>query len=78
MILRVKLYACIEAANHGVTIAQIMGEERKRKTVAARWAVMRRLYQDGLTVTQIGRWMNRDHTAVLHALGHVNKHARRV
>jgi chromosomal replication initiation ATPase DnaA len=37
-------------------------------TLRARQAVMRRLRDDGFAMAQIGRWMNRDHTTVLHAV----------
>jgi chromosomal replication initiation ATPase DnaA len=29
---------------------------------------MRRLHRDGFSMNQIGRWMQRDHTTVLHHL----------
>ena len=65
---RVHLYACIAAANHGVTIAQVMGSGRQRPLVSARRELWKRLHRDGYSVTQIGRETNRDHTTVLHGL----------
>lgn len=65
---RARLYACIAAANHGVTIAQIMGEGRQRPIVRARWEMWERLYRDGLSAASIGRMTNRDHTVVLHGI----------
>lgn len=65
---RVRLYACISAANHGSTIGRVLGECCSRPDVKARWEVMRRLREDGFSSTQIGHWLNRDHSSVLHAL----------
>lgn len=58
-----------EAARAKTTIDQIKGHSRKSHIVAARWAVMRRLRNDlGMTLSQVGRVVNRDHTSVLYAL----------
>jgi chromosomal replication initiation ATPase DnaA len=65
---RVRLYACIEAANHGTTIGRVLGACRSRPEVLARWEVMRRLREDGFSTTLIGHWLHRDHTTVLHGL----------
>ena len=65
---RVRLYACIAAANHGTTIPRMFGESRAKPDIQARWEVMRRLRDDGFSSTQIGAWTNRDHSTVLHGL----------
>lgn len=65
---RVRLYACIEAANHHCTIAQVVGQARSAHIVYARHAVMRRLHADGFSMSQIGRWMHRDHSTVHNAV----------
>lgn len=70
---RARLYACIEAANHGVTQAQVFGDSRRQACVKARWAVWRRMEADGLSVSAIGRATNRDHSTVLHGLGRLSR-----
>lgn len=65
---RARLYACIAAANHGVTIAQVFGEGRRAPVCRARWEAWERLYRDGLTLAAIGRQFGRDHSSVLHGL----------
>lgn len=66
---RVRLYACIAAANHKTTIKCVMGESRSRPDVYARREVMRRLRDDGFSYSQIGRWLDRDHSTVMFGLG---------
>lgn len=70
---RARLYACIEAANHGITPAQIFGESTRRVIVRARWAVWHRMAADGLSVSAIGRATNRDHSTVLNGLGRLSR-----
>ena len=70
---RARLYACIEAANHGITSAQIFGESKRRTIVQARWAVWRRMAADGLSPSAIARATNRDHSSVLHGLGRLSR-----
>jgi len=65
---RVRLYACIAAANHGTTIARVLGESRARRETAARREVWRRLYDDGFSYAVIGRFTDRDHATVMHGL----------
>jgi hypothetical protein len=65
---RVRLYACIAAANHGTTIARVLGESRARRETAARREVWRRLYDDGFSYAAIGRFTDRDHATVMHGL----------
>ena len=65
---RVRLYACIAAANHGTTIARVLGESRARRETAARREVWRRLYDDGFSYAAIGRFTDRDHATVIHGL----------
>ena len=65
---RVRLYACIAAANHGTTIARVLGESRARRETAARREVWRRLYDDGFSYAAIGRFTDRDHATVIYGL----------
>lgn len=66
---RVRLYACIAAANNKTTIQRAMGDSRRKPDVLARREVMGRLYADGFPLAQIGRWLHRDHATVMHSLG---------
>jgi hypothetical protein len=63
----VKSYASEVAFWHHVAPADVLATRRGRPEVcAARADVMRRLRSDGYSLPQIGRWMRRDHTTVLH------------
>lgn len=65
---RARLYAEQSAARNQVTVDEIFSRDRTRRVVTARNEVMRRLrWQDGFTTSQIGRWMGRDRSTVLHA-----------
>lgn len=66
---RVRLYACIAAANHGTTIPRVMSQSRYKRDVQARWELWRRLHEDGFSFSRIGRWTGRHHTTVMHGLG---------
>jgi chromosomal replication initiation ATPase DnaA len=63
---RVRRYAKEIGAQHGVPASEILGRSRFRQIVRARADVMRRLRADGFSLLQIGMWMKRDHTTVLH------------
>ena len=75
---RVRLYACIAAANHKTTIPLVLGESRARANVYARREVMVRLHSDGFSYSEIGRLLNRDHSTVMFNLGKILKHGKRV
>lgn len=65
---RVRSYAWEAANRNGVSVHAIFSRTRTVPVVAARNEVMRRLrWQDGFTTSQIGRWMGRDHSTVIHA-----------
>lgn len=55
---------------HRVTVAEILGNRRDHFTVRARFAAVRAVAdaRPDLTLTQIGRVFERDHTSILHAL----------
>lgn len=64
---RVRLYVREAAVRFGVRSSEILSETRGTPTAAmARQAVMRRLREDGFSSLQIGRWLNRDPSTVLH------------
>lgn len=65
---RVHAYAWEAANRNGVSVYAILSPDRRRNVVLARNEVMRRLrWQDGFSTSQIGRWMGRDHSTVIHA-----------
>lgn len=75
---RVQLYACIAAANHNTIIPLVLGQSRARAEVHARREVMQRLHSDGLSYSEIGRLLNRDHSTVMFNLGKIEKHGKTV
>jgi chromosomal replication initiator protein len=53
----------------GVTVEQLRGAQRDRRTARARWAAMIVLREGGMSTPQIGRTFgDRDHSTVLHGL----------
>lgn len=65
---RVRQYAVEAEQAHKAPAGSVFTRSRVAPVARARQAVMRRLHADGFSATQIGRWLNRDHTTVLHAL----------
>jgi chromosomal replication initiation ATPase DnaA len=64
------LHALVEdaAREAGCSVAVILGHQRRIEAVRARWRAMRRAYDAGYSLPQIGRVFNRDHSTVLHAV----------
>ncbi|WP_173931374.1 helix-turn-helix domain-containing protein [Chelativorans sp. Marseille-P2723] len=60
----------IVAAKHGLTIGDIKGPLRQRNIVLARHEAiaLARKERPDLSLTQLGRQFDRDHTSILHAL----------
>lgn len=57
------------AEKFGLAIEEIMGEQRSKKIVEARHEIFWRLKKETKwSLPQIGRFMGRDHTTVLHGL----------
>jgi chromosomal replication initiation ATPase DnaA len=56
------------ASKHGVQLSAVLTGSRRRRIVAARDEVIRALYQEGLSRSQIGRVLHRDHSTILHSL----------
>jgi hypothetical protein len=50
-----------------VSWARIVGRQRSRQVVAARWLTMHMLYEAGYSLSDIGRCLSKDHSTVLHA-----------
>lgn len=61
---RVAEYAAEAAQRHGVTANAVLGRDKRAAPCAARREVMCRLRAEGFRTTQIGRWMQRDHSTV--------------
>ena len=61
-------YVYEESRARGVPVELVMSRSRRRSAVRARQAVMRRLRADGFSTVQIGRWLGRDHSTVVHGL----------
>lgn len=58
------------AAAHGYTLAQIIGPRLEKKLVHARFDAVKAVAEGrpDMSLPQIGRVFNRDHTSILHAL----------
>jgi chromosomal replication initiator protein len=57
------------ARKHGLTLDDLHSPSRKRTLVAARREAATELRTKGLSLTEIGRLMNRDHTTIMNLLG---------
>jgi hypothetical protein len=57
------------AKDHGVTVEDLIGWVRTTRLVNARRDAIWRLHQRGtMSLKQIGRLLNKDHTTILHAI----------
>ena len=63
------------ARDAGCTVDQMVGYGRAREVVEARHAAMRRAYEAGYSMPQIGRAFDRDPTTVHHAIRKAVKRA---
>ena len=52
----------------GVAVADIMGDSRNRNIASARQRAMFIGHERGLSTSQIGAYLSRDHTSVLHGI----------
>jgi hypothetical protein len=78
------LHALVEdaAREAGCTVAQMLGAQKNRRVVAARWRVIRTAYGDGFSSGEIGAALNMEPSSVRHALStnavpHANTGGRR-
>jgi chromosomal replication initiation ATPase DnaA len=65
---RIERYAAEVAAAHDVEPDDVMGSARTVAIVQARWALWKRLFDDGFSTSSIARSVGRHHTTVMHAL----------
>lgn len=64
-----KFLLAVVALRHGISPQEIIGGKRERRYVAARTEAMCLIYQHTQwSLPQVGRFLKRDHTTVLHAL----------
>lgn len=56
------------AAKHGVTEADLLGDRRFVRIVAARFEAMSVARGEGFSLTEIGNHFGRDHTSVINAI----------
>lgn len=61
-------FAAKVAYETGISVAAMRGPSRKSDIVRARWAAMYAMRQAGHSFPSIGRFFNRDHTSVIHAI----------
>jgi hypothetical protein len=57
------------AKKHGVSFTVMKGDNRRKDVTLARFEVCARLYDEtGMSLPQIGRMLNKDHSTVFHAI----------
>ena len=57
------------AKDHGVTVEELLGRVRTQRLVDARRSAIWALHQRGtMSLNQIGKLLNKDHTTILHAI----------
>lgn len=63
------------AERHGMIYEDVVGHRRSHRIVEARWEAMRTLHElkPWMSISQIARVFNRDHTTALYALGRLSK-----
>lgn len=52
----------------GYPVEDLIGRSTERPVTRARWLAMKRCRVAGYSLTAIGRYFDRDHTSVIHAL----------
>jgi hypothetical protein len=60
---------------YGVNPTDILGKSRRPEIVRARFVSMAFMHKDKMVQTQIGRYFNRDHSSVHHAMKQLNESA---
>ena len=64
-------------SQHGTNIASVRGPAKDKLTIAARRDICFALRAEGMSSTQIGEKINRDHTSVLNLLGLLKRNKNR-
>lgn len=68
--LRLEDWSNIYFKENNVTYDEIAKQSRKSEVVRARTHYCKQAYQKGYTVSEIGRYLKRDHTTILHNVHH--------
>lgn len=66
-----RIFAEEIAVARGVTVADILGRSKVPVVALARHELMARLWQFGLSLTDIGKALGMDHTSILHGVRRV-------
>lgn len=61
------------ANDNYISIETLRGRSRDRFVFGIRKVIAQELYDRGLSITQIGRYLNRDHTTILSMMGRTSK-----
>lgn len=61
-------FVCQASIGMGVSPRIVMGNSRARPIARARQAIMHSLHLNGLSASEIGRILDRDHTTVIHGI----------
>lgn len=56
------------ALEHGITLAELTGPARHRRQAWPRQEAMARMHEAGYSLSQIARFLDRDHTTILHGV----------
>lgn len=66
--MKINIPAIIRAVSkdQNVTMKSILSKSRKARTAKARAAVMALMRRSGMTFEEIGNWLDRDHSTVMH------------
>ncbi len=65
------------AAERYISVEAIRGKSRDRYVYQARQDIAKELYDLGLSTTQIGKYLNRDHTTILYMMGRLNRNKKK-
>lgn len=75
---KVQVILSAVAQQYGIKIPQIVGPSRSRTYASARREAAKRLYADGRSVDEIGRYLERDYDTVRNLIGKDFKRAEKV
>lgn len=67
--LRIQKVITEAAVAHGVTMATVLSESQSKSSVAGRRAAALALHAQGLTLPEIGGYLDRHHTSILNLIG---------
>jgi chromosomal replication initiation ATPase DnaA len=56
-----------------ISVETLRGRSRDRFVFEIRKVIAQELYDRGLSITRIGKYLNRDHTTILSMMGHLSR-----